>query len=59
MEAAVGRVALTQLDQWNQKRREHATIYSDRLGELTGVSTPIEKEWTHHIYPLSYPSAWS
>ncbi len=54
MEAAIGRVALEQLDQWNQNRREHATFYSERLIELTDVNIPLEKEWAHHIY-LHYP----
>ncbi len=54
MEAAIGRLALKQLNDWNHARREHAAFYTQRLSEITEIQTPEEKPWAHHIY-LHYP----
>ena len=52
MQAAVLRVKLTHLDEWNQKRRENAKLYSELL-QGSSVATPVEKDYSkpnYHLY---------
>ncbi|MFX1521331.1 MAG: DegT/DnrJ/EryC1/StrS family aminotransferase [Promethearchaeota archaeon] len=50
LSAAIGREQLKELDNWNRKRRENATLYNDLLEDC--VITPIEREWAYHVYHL-------
>lgn len=51
VQAAVLRVKLKYLDQWNQKRREIAAQYNALLGK-SDIITPIEKKYVEHVYHL-------
>ncbi len=51
LQAAILRTKLRYLDQWNEKRRKLAKLYSELL-ESSGVITPIEKEYAKHVYHL-------
>ena len=51
IQAAVLRIKLNYLDNWNDKRRKHAKLYNEMLDGLN-VITPIEKEYAKHIYHL-------
>jgi dTDP-4-amino-4,6-dideoxygalactose transaminase len=51
MQAAILRTKLRYLDEWNEKRRKLAKLYSDLL-KNTEVITPIEKENAKHVYHL-------
>jgi dTDP-4-amino-4,6-dideoxygalactose transaminase len=51
MQAAILRVKLKYLDQWNGQRRKRALMYKQLL-EGTGVNLPIEKEQGRHVYHL-------
>jgi len=51
MQAAILRVKLKHLDDWNSSRREFAQIY-DKLLKDTDVVTPIEKRYARHVYHL-------
>jgi len=51
LQAAILRVKLKYLDNWNKKRREHAQKYNQLL-EKTDIITPIEKKYSKHIYHL-------
>ena len=51
IQAAILQVKLKWLDEWNEKRRKIASLYS-RLLENSGVTTPIEKEYAKHVYYL-------
>lgn len=48
--AAVARLQLKKLDEWNQERRRHADLYRDLLRGERNVVCPIEEEWAYHVY---------
>lgn len=49
LQAAVLRIKLKYLDEWNEKRRENAALYNEALKDLP-VKTPKEKSNTVHVY---------
>lgn len=51
MQAAVLRVKLRYLDEWNEKRRKLAKLY-DALLDNTDIVTPVEREYAKHVYHL-------
>jgi dTDP-4-amino-4,6-dideoxygalactose transaminase len=51
IQAGVLRAKLHHLDQWNEKRRNLAKLYSELLNN-SGVITPIEKEYAKHVFHL-------
>lgn len=51
LQAAVLRVKLKYLDQWNEERRRKAHIYKQEL-EGAEVICPVEKEGSDHVYNL-------
>ncbi len=51
IQAAILRVKLKYLDQWNEERRKRALFYK-RMLEHTGVICPTEKEQAKHVYHL-------
>jgi len=51
IQAALLRVKLKYLDQWNEERRRKARIYTERLS-LLGVACPSEKAGVRHVYHL-------
>lgn len=51
MQAAILRVKLKYLDQWNGERRKKALIYKGLL-EGMEVTCPVEKEQARHVYHL-------
>ena len=51
IQAAILRVKLKHLDEWNAARRERAAAYRERLAGLS-VQTPTETPWAKHIYHL-------
>ncbi len=51
IQAALLRVKLKYLDQWNEERRRKAEIYTERLSPL-GVACPSEKTGVRHVYHL-------
>jgi dTDP-4-amino-4,6-dideoxygalactose transaminase len=51
LQAAILRVKLKCLDQWNDERREKANRFSERLASL-GIVCPIERKGARHVYHL-------
>jgi dTDP-4-amino-4,6-dideoxygalactose transaminase len=51
MQAAILRVKLKHLDDWNEKRRKHAKLYARMLQE-TDIVCPLEKDYAKHVYHL-------
>ena len=51
IQAAILRVKLKKLDEWNNLRRKNAKLYNELL-ENSNVITPIEKEYAKHVYHL-------
>ena len=52
IQAAILRVKLKYLDEWNDKRREHAKLYNELLKGVEGVETPFESDYVKHVYHL-------
>jgi len=50
IQAAILRVKLPYVDQWNQGRRRVAETYRNMLGDLPGIVLPTEKAGVHHVY---------
>ncbi len=50
LQAAILQAKLPYLDSWNEKRRELAQRYSEKLGSTLVI--PIEREWGRHVYHL-------
>jgi dTDP-4-amino-4,6-dideoxygalactose transaminase len=48
MQAAILRIKLRRLDEWNKQRRAHAMAYTARLQDI--VTTPVERAGSDHIY---------
>jgi len=49
LQAAILRVKLPHLDEWNDRRRALAAIYTERLSSLP-LTTPVEQPWASHVY---------
>ncbi len=48
--AAIGLEQLKKLPHFNQKRREHAQYFSEKLGGVEGIEIPYVLENTEHVY---------
>jgi dTDP-4-amino-4,6-dideoxygalactose transaminase len=51
IQAAILRSKLRHLNEWNEKRRKTAKLYTDLLSK-TEVITPLEKDYAKHVYHL-------
>jgi dTDP-4-amino-4,6-dideoxygalactose transaminase len=51
MQAAILRIKLRYLDEWNEKRRKLARLYDDLLNNAD-VIKPVEREYAKHVYHL-------
>ncbi len=51
LQAAILRVKLRRLDEWNAARRRRARLYNELL-KGSNVVTPVEREYAQHVYHL-------
>lgn len=51
LQAAILRVKLKKLDEWNGKRCENARLYNELLKD-ENIVTPVEAEYSKHVYHL-------
>jgi dTDP-4-amino-4,6-dideoxygalactose transaminase len=52
MQAGFLSVKLKHLPDWNEKRRQHADLYRQLLGNREGVQLPYEPSWSKAVYHL-------
>ena len=49
-QAAMGRVQMAKIEESVEARRALARAYTERLGELPGIRTPIELDWARNVF---------
>jgi dTDP-3-amino-3,4,6-trideoxy-alpha-D-glucose transaminase len=59
IQAAVLRVKLDKLDEWNSRRRAVAARYREGLSGLSWLRLPSEASWAVHVYHLFVIRAWA
>jgi len=52
LQAAILRVKLKYLNQWNGMRRKNARKYNELLNNIGGIITPYEADYAKHVYHL-------
>jgi dTDP-4-amino-4,6-dideoxygalactose transaminase len=52
LQAAVLRVKLRHVDEWNQRRREIAAVYDRALAEVPDIQAPFAADHIAHVYHL-------
>ncbi len=50
LQAAILRVKLRHLDEWIERRRRNAELYSQLLGEINGIETPYIAPKSNHVF---------
>jgi dTDP-4-amino-4,6-dideoxygalactose transaminase len=52
IQAAVLRIKLKRLKDWNQSRRKNAALYTELLQEVPGITLPVEAGFAESVYHL-------
>jgi dTDP-4-amino-4,6-dideoxygalactose transaminase len=52
MQAAILRAKLRYLDRWNERRRELAALYRQKLSDVEEIALPEEMPYARHVYHL-------
>ena len=51
LQAAILQAKLAHVETWNEKRRELAEVYTERLAPFR-IGVPVERRWGKHVYHL-------
>lgn len=52
VQAAILRLKLRRLDEWNDLRQHNARMYTDRLKDIQGLSVPYTADYARHVYHI-------
>ncbi|MFZ0612241.1 MAG: DegT/DnrJ/EryC1/StrS family aminotransferase [Desulfobacterales bacterium] len=52
IQAAVLRIKLKRMQDWNRSRRKSAALYTERLQDVPGITLPVEAEFSQAVYHL-------
>ena len=52
IQAAVLRIKLKRLQDWNQSRRNNAALYTECLQDVSGITLPVEAGFAESVYHL-------
>ena len=52
IQAAVLRIKLKRLQDWNQSRRRNAALYAELLQDIPGITLPVEADYAESVYHL-------
>ncbi len=52
IQAGILRIKLRQLPEWNEKRRQYASLYNELLKDVSGISLPQDPPWSKGVYHL-------
>ena len=52
IQAAVLRIKLKRLQDWNQSRRKNAALYTELLQDVPGITLPVEAGFAESVYHL-------
>ncbi len=50
MHAAIGRIQLRHLDEWNMRRRDNASYFNRKLNAISEIILPREDTWARAVY---------
>ncbi len=50
IQAAIGLAQFERIDELAEMRRRNAHLYNEYLGDVPGISLPVEKEWAKNVY---------
>lgn len=50
LQAAILRIKLKYIDEWNEGRRQAAARYNSLLADAAGITTPYAADYTKHVY---------
>ncbi|MBK9779881.1 MAG: DegT/DnrJ/EryC1/StrS family aminotransferase [Anaerolineales bacterium] len=50
IQAAIGLVQLSKVDEWNRKRQENARFLTERFSKINGVKPPMVREGCEHVF---------
>jgi len=48
--AAIGRIQLKHLDEWNAKRRDNASYFNEKFDSINEIILPQEESWAYAVY---------
>lgn len=54
IQGAVLTVKMRHIEEWTEKRRRNASLYSSLLQEIEGITVPAEADYARHVYHI-YP----